>query len=120
MSSYNKAKGSKFEADCEEYGNSVGLRIRRLPRAGSKDIGDLALELNTGIVVVLEAKNVKQADMAGWLREADVEACNYELRYNVTTLGAVVTKTRGKGTGEARVTMTYDQFINLLKWNNLT
>lgn len=120
MSSYNKAKGSKFEADCEEHGNSVGLRIRRLPRAGSKDIGDLALELNTGIVVVLEAKNVKQADMAGWLREADVEACNYELRYNVTTLGAVVTKTRGKGIGEARVTMTYDQFINLLKWNNLT
>lgn len=120
MSTYNKVKGSKFETDVENYGNEVGLRIRRLPRAGTKDIGDAAIELNTGIVVVLEAKNVKQADMSGWLREADVEACNYELRYNVTTLGAVITKTRGKGTGEARVTMTYDQFINLLKWNNLT
>lgn len=120
MSKYNKVKGSKFEAECEEHGNSVGLRMRRLPRAGSKDIGDLALELNTGIVLVLEAKNVKTPNMAGWLKEADVEACNYELRYDVTTLGAVITKTRNKSIGEARVTMTYDQFINLLKWNNLT
>lgn len=118
MSAANKAKGSRFETDIENHCNEVGLRARRLPRSGAKDIGDVAIEL-PNVVVVVEAKNVKAADMAQFLREAEVEAYNYDAKYGKATVGVVVTKTRQKGTGEARVTLTLDTFIDLLKWSGL-
>ncbi len=116
MSSYSKAKGSAFERDVENHANEVGVKARRLPRAGSKDIGDVAIELRSSRVIVAELKNVKVPDMSGWLREADVESCHYTLKYDVDTYPVVITKTRQKGIGEARVTMTLDTLMNLLKW----
>ena len=120
MSAANKAKGSAFERDIENYITEVGVKARRLPRSGSKDIGDVAIELRSNRVLVVEAKNRKTPDMKAWLREADIESCNYELKYNTETYPVVVTKTRQKGVGEARVTMTVDTLINLLKWEGLT
>jgi Holliday junction resolvase len=119
VSAASKAKGSLFERQVEEYLNESGMHARRLPRAGNKDIGDVALELRTKRVLVLEAKNRKSADMAEWLREAAIEADNYEVKYAAVTYPVVVTKTRQKGAGEARVTMTLDTLINLLKWEGL-
>jgi Holliday junction resolvase len=119
MSAANKAKGSKWEAAIEEFLNSVGVKARRLPRAGSNDIGDVAVEFGNGHVVVIEAKNTKTTEMAQYLREAEVEAGNYDKKYNTVTYPVVVTKTRQKGTGDARVTMTLDTFSNLLKWERL-
>ena len=116
VSSYNKAKGSAFERDVEDHVNEVGVKARRLPRAGSKDIGDVAIELRSSRVIVGELKNVKVPNMAEWLREADVESCNYTLKYDVDTYPVVITKTRQKSIGEARVTMTLDTLMNLLKW----
>lgn len=118
MSAANKARGSRWEAQIEEHLNTCGLKARRLPRSGSKDIGDVAVELANSVIVI-EAKNVKAADMAQFLREADVEADNYEDKYKVPTLGVVVTKTRQKGTGEGRVVMTLDTFVELLRWNGV-
>lgn len=115
MSAANKAKGSRFESDIEQHLNSNGLRARRLPRSGAKDIGDVAVELKK-LTLVLEAKNVKTPQMADFLRQASVEADNYEAKYDVATLGVVVCKTRQKGTGEARVTLTLDALIDLLHW----
>jgi Holliday junction resolvase len=120
MSAANKAKGSAFERDIENYINEVGIKARRLPRAGTKDIGDVAIELASNRVLVVEAKNRKTQEMSEWLREADIEACNYDLKYKVETYPVVITKTRQKGIGEARVTMTVDTLINLLKWEGLT
>lgn len=119
MSAANKAKGSLFERQLEDYLNGVGVRARRLPRAGSKDIGDVAVELRTDRVLVVEAKNRKTQAMSEWLAEADVEADNYEVKYQKVTYPMVVTKTRQKGIGEARVTMTLDVLVNLLKWEGL-
>jgi Holliday junction resolvase len=119
MSAANKAKGSRFEALIEEFLNSIGIKARRLPRAGSNDIGDVAVEFGNGHVVVIEAKNTKTTQMAQYLREADVEAVNYDKKYNTVTYPVVVTKTRQKGVGDARVTMTMDTFTNLLKWEGL-
>lgn len=118
MSSYNKAKGTRWESDIEEFVNQSGLRARRLPRTGAKDIGDVAIELGKTVLVV-EAKNRKATDMAQWLREAQQEAENYEKKYDVPTVSCVVTKTRGKGAHEGRVTMTLEDFLCLLKWNGL-
>lgn len=120
MSSANKARGSRWETDIESYLNDVGVKARRLPRAGANDIGDVAVELKNGNVIVIEAKNTKSSAMAEYLREAAVEAENYDKKYNVTTHGVVVTKTRQKSTGEGRVTLTLEDFVNLLKWNGLT
>lgn len=119
MSAANKAKGSRFESLLEEFLNSIGVKARRLPRAGVHDIGDVAVEFGNGHVVVIEAKNTKTTLMAQYLREAEVEAGNYDKKYNTTTYPVVVTKTRQKGAADARVTMTLDTFTNLLKWEGL-
>lgn len=120
MSAANKAKGSRFEGDLENYINEYGGKCRRLPRAGAKDIGDLAIELKSGRVIVVEAKNTKTTDMAQYLREAEVEKGHYEDKYNVVTYGVVATKTRQKGVGDARITMTLDELLNLLNWEGLS
>ena len=124
MSSQSKRKGSEWERDLEEYLNSQGLKARRLPRAGSKDIGDISVSsngvaLNHRILdVIFEAKNVRDAwgSMAQYLREADVEAENYSEKYDIPTIGVVATKTRQAGPGAGRIVMTVDTFIDLLRW----
>jgi Holliday junction resolvase len=120
MSSANKRRGSQWERDIEEHLNVSGLKARRLPRAGSKDIGDCVIE-GKAFDIVVEAKNTKTAwaSMAQYLREADVEACNYELKYQKPTIGVVATKTRQKGTGEGRIVLTIDQFVSLLRWGGV-
>lgn len=119
MSSANKARGSRWEADLENYINECGIKARRLPRAGAKDIGDVAIEMINNHVIVIEAKNTKTHDMAQYLREAEVEAGHYDEKYNTLAYGVVVTKTRQKPTGDGRVTMTLDTFINFLNWESL-
>lgn len=118
MSSQNKRKGTQFENDIESA--MAHLKARRLPRAGSKDIGDVAVPLKR-FTLVIEAKNVKDAagQMAEFLRQAEVEARNYEAKYDTATIGVVVTKTRQKGIGEARVTLTLDSLMDLLTWGEL-
>lgn len=120
MSAANKAKGSRWESDIENYANEAGVKARRLPRNGSKDIGDVAIELKNGHVLVLEAKNVKSPDMAQFLREAEVEAGHYEDKYGTVSYGLVIQKTRQKDAGMGRVTMTFDTLINLLNWEGLS
>jgi Holliday junction resolvase len=107
-------KGSRFESDLENYLNESGMKARRLPRAGAKDIGDVAVILNK-LAIIIEAKNVKKQDMAEFLRQADVESCNYEIKYGTPTVPVVVTKTRQKSLGEARVTLTLDNLLQLLR-----
>lgn len=120
MSQTNKRRGTLWERDSEDHANENGLKARRLPRAGANDIGDIVIE-GKEFDIVVECKNVKSAwtHMKEFLRQADIEACNYELKYNRSTIGVVLTKTRQAGTGEGRVTLTYDQFINLLRWGGV-
>jgi Holliday junction resolvase len=119
MSSANKAKGTRWENDLEQYFNESGVKARRLPRAGSKDIGDVAIEMINGHAIVIEAKNVKAADLADFLRQAEVEAANYEEKYSTLAYGIVAMKTRQKGAGDGKVVMTVDTLLNLLKWESL-
>jgi len=120
MSAQNKRKGSLWEADLENYYNMEGFKARRLPRAGAKDIGDIAIELTNNHVVVVEAKNVKANDVLQWLREADIEAEHYSQKYDVPTYGIVVRKTRGANAKGAVVMMSQETLQNLLRWNDLT
>jgi Holliday junction resolvase len=119
VSAANKAKGSLFERQLEDYINAENIKCRRLPRAGAKDIGDLAVELKTGRVICLEAKNVKVVAMKDFLRQAEVESDHYEEKYKVVTYGAVAVKARQSPMGETRITFTLDEFVNLLRWEGL-
>lgn len=119
VSAANKAKGSRWERELEDYFNESGTKARRLPRAGAKDIGDVAIEMFNGHVVVVEAKNVKAADLPEFLRQAEVEAHNYEVKYDTVAYGVVAMKSRQKGVGEGKIIMTVDTLLNLLKWESL-
>jgi len=120
MSSANKRKGSQWERDLEEHLNVSGMKARRMPRAGSKDMGDVVIE-GADFDIVVEAKNVRKVwdQMKEFLRQADIEASNYELKYDRPSLGVVATKSRQVGPGEGRITMTVDQFISLLRWGQI-
>ena len=119
MTAANKAKGSRWETDLENALNEQGLHGRRLPRAGAKDIGDVAITLKSGSVIVIEAKNVKTVAMAEFLRQAALEAQHYDDKYTVQTYGLVVSKARQKPVGEARVTLTLDTLLDFLRWEQL-
>ena len=116
---YNKVKGTRFEVELENHINEAGMKARRLPRAGTKDIGDVSIIFNT-FAIIIEAKNVKKQDMAQFLKEADIESDNYENKYGTATVPVVITKTRGKKAGEARVTMTLDTLLDLLRLGGIT
>lgn len=115
MSATNKRKGSLWETALETFYNNVGLKARRLPRAGASDIGDLAIELRSGAVIVVEAKDVRANAIPEWIRQASVEADNYEKKYHSVTYGVVVRKTRQKSVDAGIVMMTNETFEQLLK-----
>lgn len=118
MSAANKAKGSRWEHDVETFLNEVGLKARRLPRSGVKDIGDVAIEGHK-LTIVVEAKNRKRQDLATFVAEAELEAEHFEAKYNTVTVGVVVCKTPRKPVDQAKVTLSLDSFINLLKWGGV-
>lgn len=85
-------------------------RIERRARSGGKDRGDITgLRCPAGRVVV-EVKDTSRLDIAGWLREAEVERANDD-----ATIGLVVAKRRGIGDpGSQLVLMTLDDLAVLL------
>jgi len=120
MSAANKAKGSLWESDIENYLNSNGLKARRLPRAGSKDIGDVSVSLRSGATLVIEAKNVKSVQLKEFLRQADVESENYEAKYGGVTYPVVCVKARGENVSQGRVTITLETLFELLHQEGLS
>lgn len=116
MSAANKAKGTRFESEVSDYLQGQGIRAKRLPRTGVKDIGDVAFPVAAGTVVV-ECKNRASMDLPTYLREAEEEAQNYELKYPAdgTAMGVAVVKRRGKGVHQAYVVMPLDGFVELLR-----
>lgn len=88
MTNRSKAKGTTWESAIVTYLRSCGWpHVERRTLNGSKDRGDIA-----GIPgVVIEAKNCKALDLAGWITEATVGAKN-----DGDSIPAVWIKRRGK------------------------
>ena len=76
MSSYNKAKGSKFETDVMKYLRALGHFAERLAKAGASDEGDI-VTIIAGQTYILECKNRKKMDLPTFWAEAEKEAKNY-------------------------------------------
>ena len=122
MSAANKARGTRFESELADYLQSQGIRAKRLPRAGAKDIGDVAFPIlnaddSAVLTVVLEAKNRRAMDLPTWIAESEDEAANYQAKYPADgdTVPVVVHKRRGKGVHQAYVTMSLDTLVDLLR-----
>lgn len=117
MSSANKAKGSRFESDVCEALQMWDIRAKRLPRTGSRDIGDAAFPLKNGGTVVIEAKNRKSINLAEFLKEAAVEAANYEDKYPAEkpAFGCAVVKRRQRHVDNSYVVFELAEFVDFLK-----
>jgi hypothetical protein len=76
MSSYNKAKGSKFETDVMKYLRKLGHFAERLAKAGANDEGDI-VTIIAGQTYILECKNRKSINLPQFWAEAQTEADNY-------------------------------------------
>lgn len=86
--SKSKQKGTAFETAVCDYLRDFFPAVERRAMQGAKDCGDIANIPNT----VLEVKNQKAMDLAGWLKEAKAEALNAGV-----TRYAVIHKRRGVG-----------------------
>lgn len=107
-----KAAGARFEsliaATLAELLDDD--RIERRAKTGAKDRGDIAGVRTRGKRVVIECKNTTRTDLAGWTREAHVEAGNDD-----ALVGVVVHKRHGNGKGaEQWVSMTLADLAVLL------
>lgn len=70
MSNPSKKKGSAWEVRLRDFLRANGHpHCERLALAGRSDRGDLS-----GVPWVVEAKNCRELDLAGWLDEAEKEA----------------------------------------------
>ena len=115
MSAAGKARGSRFENDLETWMIDAGYDAQRLPRSGSKDIGDLHVRLKDETYLVIEAKNRKSLALSEWVQEAAVEAAHHEARYGRESTGIVVHKKRQASIGDSYVTVPLADFMEILR-----
>ena len=113
MSSYNKAKGSKFETDVMKWLRSLGHFAERLAKAGASDEGDIVCII-AGQTYILECKNRKKIDLPKFWDEAQKEARNYaKARGMVATPPAfVIVKRRNASIEQAWVVQPLEEWVN--------
>lgn len=86
-----RAAGARFERQIADWlAEHLDDRIDRRVKHGSKDRGDIGGVRHRGRRVVLELKDTARLDLAGWIREAHLEAGNDD-----AAIGVVVHKRRG-------------------------
>jgi hypothetical protein len=113
MSNPSKAKGTHFEVLVRDYFVQVwgDRRIKRVAQAGIHDEGDIAnfRVADQDIAIECKATDEYRSNLAGWIREAEVERQN---------LGAIATcvvhKRKGKGAAQDQyVTLTLKDFLTI-------
>jgi hypothetical protein len=111
VSSYNKAKGSKFETDVMKYLRKLGHFAERLAKAGAADEGDV-VTIIAGQTYILECKNRKSINLPQFWAEAQTEAANYAKARGlpVTPPAFVIVKRRQHGVEKAWVIQDLDQW----------
>ncbi len=108
MTTPSKRKGSAWELAIAKYLVSNGWKHAERRVAGSTvDKGDIY-----GIIgCVIEAKNEKRIDLAGYMKELEVEMKNAK-----ANTGAAIVKKRGTtDVGSAYAVMPVDVWIALMK-----
>lgn len=112
MANPNGRKGASFERQVADYWrDNWDDRIDRRVKTGAKDKGDIA---NLRVIdhrLVVECKNERATNLAGWVKEAQAEAEN-----DGALVGFVVAKRKGHGKPEDQyVIMTQGDLLKLLE-----
>ena len=107
--SASKAKGTAAETAVVRYLQANGFPYAdRSPLRGNKDRGDVT---GLGPGVVLEVKNCKRIELAGWLDELDAE-----MRNAGAYIGACIHKRRGTtDPGKWFATLPFSVLVDLLR-----
>ena len=114
-----KRKGAQFEVDLELYFRSVFLHATRLVRRGKDDEGDILLRVKD-LAVIVEAKNEKSIDLAGYMKEATDEALRWEAKHvhepmpADLVLGVAAVKRRMQPISKSYIVMEAEDFAQLL------
>lgn len=111
-----KAAGTAFERLIADYlADTIDDRIDRRVKTGAKDRGDIGGVRIHGQRVVIEVKNCVRTDLAGWTKEAHIEAGNDD-----ALVGVVISKRHGVGDpGRQWVHMTVEDLVALLGGPNI-
>lgn len=107
-----KAAGARFERLVADYlAEEIDDRIDRAPKTGAKDKGDINGLRVRDQKVVIECKDTARPDLAGWAREAAVEAANAG-----ALTGVIIHKRHGVAKPQDQwVTMTLEAFTKIIK-----
>lgn len=114
-----KRKGAQFEVDLEQMFRERFLHATRLVRRGKDDEGDILIRVHD-LAVILEAKNEKAIDLAGYMKEATEEALRWESKHvhepmpADLVIGAAAVKRRMQPTSKSYIVMEADDFAALL------
>lgn len=116
----NKRKGAAFEIDLEQFFRDRYLHATRLVRRGKDDEGDLLIRVKD-LALILEAKNEKSIDLAGYMREATEEAMRWEAKHvheptpAAVVIGAAAVKRRNNPISKTYIVMEADDLAALLQ-----
>jgi Holliday junction resolvase len=102
MSNPSKTKGDQWERDVVAYLRDHGHpHAERAYGAGrADDVGDI-----DGLVTIIECKNAKRLDLAGWVDEMIRERDRSQ-----TGSGVLIVKRRGRPAGDAYVIQPLEQW----------
>ena len=111
MTNPQKAKGSAYEREIVAYLQANGFpNAQRLYGAGRQDDrGDITIGGRDAGLLVIEAKNHKTLDFAGWLGEAERERQNAGATY-----GFVVAKRRLQPVSQSYALTTLEQLCSII------
>lgn len=112
----NKARGAGYETALRDWFRALGYKAERLARRGSKDEGDVAVDLGE-TVFVIEAKAVKQIDLAKFIEESKVEARSYAASRGMDeskVIPLVVIKRRMKGVSQSYAVIELDTLTRII------
>lgn len=115
----NKRRGASYEIELVKYLREKGFSATRQSRTGKRDEGDVSIDFSDGAIVI-EAKNVQRMDLPSFLRQAEVEAVNFEENRGWDKSEAknaqpiVVIKRRSASMGESYVVTTLDHYLDTL------
>ena len=109
-----KRAGAQWESDLIRWFRDRGYRTEGLRKAGVNDEGDIAVTLNDGSILLVEAKNTKRMDLAGWVGQAEREADNYARRREIPrdlVAWVVLAKRRNHGVADAYAISSLSEYL---------
>lgn len=112
MTNPQKQKGSAYERSIVDYLRDSGFRVDRTRAGWADDRGDIhGVEAHDGKPFVFECKNHARLNLAGWIKELDIEIANAG-----GVAGVVVHKKRGTtNAAEQYATLPFGMLVQLLK-----